>query len=73
MDNDQMKQITDNLENLAFDFVVDLPARDPEAPTEFQVYDESIPYDYECPMCHYRWSGQEKLMFGKGIDDDLTS
>lgn len=33
---------------------------DPEAPTEFAEFDESLPYDYECPKCTHRWSGKAK-------------
>jgi hypothetical protein len=29
-----------------------------EPPHEFPEYDESLPTEFECPMCGYRWSGK---------------
>ena len=73
MDDERMQSLLDNMDNLAFDFVETLDVRDPESPREFPVYDESIECDLECPMCHYRWSGQPKLAFEKGLDDALQA
>ena len=73
MDDERMQLLMDNLENLSFDFVVDLPAKDPASPAEFPLVDERLEYDYECPMCHYRWSGQTKLQLEGSINDDLQT
>lgn len=32
----------------------------PEPPDEFPDYDDDIPTEYECPSCHYQWSGKPK-------------
>jgi len=32
----------------------------PEAPAEFQSYDQDLETAYECPKCHYEWSGKPK-------------
>ena len=33
---------------------------DPEPPNEFPDYDDDIDTEYECPSCHYQWSGKPK-------------
>jgi hypothetical protein len=36
----------------------DLLASQPEAPTEFQEYDENLETEFKCPKCGYEWSGK---------------
>lgn len=31
-----------------------------DAPDEFQTFDEDIATDYQCPSCHYEWSGKPR-------------
>ena len=73
MDDATMQMWLDNIENLSFEFVADLPAKDPASPESFQLVDERLEYDYECPMCHYRWSGQTRLGLDGSINDDLVT
>jgi hypothetical protein len=33
---------------------------DPDAPEDFDEFDENIDIEYTCPKCHYAWSGKAK-------------
>lgn len=49
----------DELEKLLAEPAPPPPEKPPAAPpTEFQAFGESIPTDFCCPKCSYRWSGK---------------
>jgi len=64
-------EFTDDLQALLDDLKIEIPEFEelnlgellmPEIqpPTDFSDYDENIKTEYECPKCHYKWSGKPK-------------
>ena len=51
------KQPEEEPQSLAFGFVDDLDVWDPDAPTAFPVFDETIETDSFCEACGYVYSG----------------
>jgi hypothetical protein len=58
--NPQSEETTAFLSTFANSLGIDDQRTPPESPDAFPTFDEDLHTDYQCPKCHYEWSGKPK-------------